>query len=71
MKASEFQRPDKWKGKLIFIDEQELLQAGKEIDMKKNVSAKVEDARHGADEKSSSGNRWGKFVDKIFGNGRR
>ena len=58
MKASEFQRPDKWKGKLIFTDEQQLLQAGKEIDMKKNVSAKVEDARHGADEKSSAHNRW-------------
>ena len=58
MKASEFQRPDKWKGKLIFTDEQQLLQAGKEIDMKKKVSAKVEDARHGADEKSSAHNRW-------------
>ena len=68
---SKFQRPDKWKGKFIFVDEQQLLQAGKEIDMKKKVSAKDEDARHGADEKSSAHNRWGGFVGKLFGKGSR
>ena len=71
MKASEFQRPDKWKGKLIFTDEQQLLQAGKEIDMKKNVSAKDEEGSHGADEKSSAHKRWGGFVGKLFGKGSR
>lgn len=68
---SKFQRPDKWKGKFIFVDEQQLFQAGKEIDMKKKVSAKVEDARYGADEKSSAHNRWGGFVGKLFGKGSR
>ena len=71
MEKSSAKLPDDWKGKLIFTGEQQLLQAGKEIDMKKNVSAKVEDARHGADEKSSAHKRWGGFVGKLFGKGSR
>ncbi len=76
MKESGFQRPDKWNGKLVFVDEQQLLQAGKDIDKEKTVSAKDEDGLHAADEKSSAEkssahSRWGGLVGKIFGKGGR
>ena len=71
MTESQFQRPDKWQGKLVFVDEQQLLQAGKDIDKEKTVSAKDEEGSHGADEKTSANRRWGNLVGKIFGKGSR
>ncbi len=71
MTESQFQRPDKWQGKLVFVDEQQLLQAGKDIDKEKTVSAKDEEGSHGADEKTSANRRWGNLVGKIFGKGGR
>ena len=71
MTESQFQRPDKWQGKLVFVDEQQLLQAGKDIDKEKTVSAKDEEGSHGADEKTSANRRWGGFVGKLFGKGSR